>query len=200
MLHSKDNGEHIFHSKYPPVSVPDNLTLPEFVLQDAELYADKVAFVEAVSGKSYNYRDVVRDTVRFAKALRSVGQMKGHVVLVLLPNIAEYGIVAHGIMAAGGVFSGANPASHPSEIKKQADAANGKLIVTNIGPNYEKVKDLERPVIVLGEEHIEGAMNWEELLKAANRAGAGTKFSKKFSRETYVPFHSHQAPQGFQRV
>ncbi|XWS22773.1 hypothetical protein CRYUN_Cryun29cG0065100 [Craigia yunnanensis] len=112
--HSEDNGElHIFRSKYPPVPVPDNFTLPEFVLQDAELYADK--------------------------ALRSLCLRKGHVVLVLLPNIAEYGIVALGIMAAGGVFSGANPASHPSEIKKQADAANAKLIVTN-GPNYEKVR------------------------------------------------------------
>ncbi|XVE92113.1 hypothetical protein REPUB_Repub01dG0069200 [Reevesia pubescens] len=177
--HSENNGEeHIFRSKYPPVSVPDNLTLPEFVLQDAELYADKVAFVEAVSGKSYTYRDVVRDTGRFAKALRSVGLRKGHVVLVLLPNIAEYGIVALGIMAAGGVFSGANPASHPSEIKKQADAANAKLIVTN-GPNYEKVKDLEIAAIVLGEEHIEGALNWDELLEAADRAGAGSRFSKE---------------------
>ena len=136
--HSQDNGERIFRCKYPPVSVPDNLTLPEFVLQDAELYADKVAFVEALSGKSYTCRDVVRDTGRFRKALRSLGLGKGQVVLVLLPNIAEYGIVALVIMAAGCVFSGANPASHPSEIKNQADAANAKLMVTN-GPSYEKV-------------------------------------------------------------
>ncbi|KAE8705479.1 hypothetical protein F3Y22_tig00110429pilonHSYRG01402 [Hibiscus syriacus] len=54
--HSEDDNEHVFLSKYPPVLVPDNLTLSEFVLQDAELYADKVAFVEAVSGKSYYYR------------------------------------------------------------------------------------------------------------------------------------------------
>ncbi|OMO60521.1 AMP-dependent synthetase/ligase [Corchorus capsularis] len=171
------SDEHIFRSKYPPVSVPDNLTLPEFVLQDAELYADKVAFVEAVSGKSYTYREVVRDTGRFAKALRSLGLKKGHVVIVVLPNIAEYGIVALGIMASGGVFSGANPASHASEIKKQAEAANAKLIVTN-GPSYEKVKDLEIPVIVLGEERIESAMNWDDLLEAADRAGGATRCSK----------------------
>ncbi|XVF85284.1 hypothetical protein PTKIN_Ptkin17bG0105100 [Pterospermum kingtungense] len=176
---SEDNGDlHVFRSKYPPVPVPDNLTLPEFVLQDADLYADKVAFVEAVSGKAYTYRDVVRETGRFAKALRSLGLRKGHVVLVLLPNIAEYGIVALGIMAAGGVFSGANPTSHPSEIKKQAEAANAKLIVTN-GPNYEKVKGLGLAVIVLGEEHIEGALNWDELLEAGDRAGAGNRFTKE---------------------
>ncbi|KAK8627542.1 hypothetical protein V6N13_135151 [Hibiscus sabdariffa] len=129
MQHSEDEDEHVFLSKYPPVPVPDNLTLPEFVLQDAELYADNVAFVEAVSGKSYTYQ--------------------------------QYGIVALGIMAAGGVFSGANPASHPSEIMKQANAANAKLIVTN------------------GEEHIEGATNWDELLEAGDRAGTDTRFMKE---------------------
>ncbi|KAJ7945561.1 4-coumarate:CoA ligase-like protein [Quillaja saponaria] len=141
--------EHIFSSRYPAVSVPENVTLPEFVLQGAELYGDKVAFVEAVTGKEITYNEVVRDTKRFAKALRSLGMKKGHVVIVALPNIAEYAIIALGIMAAGGVFSGANPASHTSEIKKQVQAAHAKLIVTD-GPNYEKVKGLELPVIVIG--------------------------------------------------
>jgi 4-coumarate--CoA ligase len=34
-------------------------------------------------------------------------------------------------MASGGVFSGANPAAHESELKKQVQAADAKLIVTN---------------------------------------------------------------------
>ena len=118
--------------------MPD-ITLPEFVLQNAELYANKVAFVEAVTGNEVTYSDVVRDTRRFSKALSSLGIRKGYVVIVVLPNVAEYAIVALGIMAAGGVFSGANPTAHASEIKKQVEAAEAKLIVTN-GPNYEKVK------------------------------------------------------------
>ncbi|XP_020232855.1 4-coumarate--CoA ligase-like 1 [Cajanus cajan] len=162
--------EHVFRSQYPPVHIPDNVTLPEFVLQNAELYADKVAFVDAVTGKGVTYSEVVRGVHRFSKALRSLGLRKGHVVIVVLPNVVEYAIVALGIMAAGGVFSGANPASHVSEIKKQAESADAKLIVTN-GTNYEKVKSLELPVIVLGDEIIEGAMNWNKLLEAADRAG-----------------------------
>lgn len=130
--------EHIFRSQFKPVPVPDNVTLPEFVLQNAELYADKVAFVDAVTEKRITYSEVVRDTQRFSKALRSIGLRKGHVVIVVLPNVAEYAIVALGIMAAGGVFSGANPTSHASEIKKQAESADAKLIVTN-DTNYEKV-------------------------------------------------------------
>ncbi|KAL6190594.1 hypothetical protein ACLB2K_036988 [Fragaria x ananassa] len=167
---AQDVQEYIFRSQMPAVQVPDNLTLPEFVLKDAELYADNVAFVEAVTGKKITYREVVRDTGRFAKALRSLGLRKGHVVIVVLPNVAEYAIVALGIMAAGGVFSGANPAGHASEIKKQVVAADAKLIVTN-GASYEKVKAFGVPVIAIGEETIEGAMNWYKLLEAADRAG-----------------------------
>jgi 4-coumarate--CoA ligase len=59
-------------------------------------------------------------------------------VIVVLPNVVEYAIVALGIMDSGGVFSGANPASHTSEIKKQVESADAKLIVTN-STTHEKV-------------------------------------------------------------
>lgn len=118
--------------------MPCDITLPEFVLQNAESYAENVAFVEAMSGKAYTYREVLRDTNRFSKALHSLRLKKGHVVLVVLPNVAEYAIVALGIMTAGGVFSGVNPAAHISEIKKQVEVAEAKLVVTNAA-NFEKV-------------------------------------------------------------
>ncbi|WCJ38779.1 4-coumarate--CoA ligase-like 1 [Euphorbia peplus] len=159
--------EHIFRSRYPAVPVPD-VTLPQFVLENAELYANNVAFVETVTGKCYTYGEFSRETKRFTKALRSIGLRKGHVVIVVLPNIAEYAIVALGIMAAGGVFSGANPAGHESEIKKQAEAADAKLVVTD-DAHYGKVKDIGLPVIVLGETRNGNAMNWAELLTAADR-------------------------------
>ncbi|KAL6969257.1 4-coumarate--CoA ligase-like 1 [Sarracenia purpurea var. burkii] len=168
---AQDEEQYIFRSRYPPVPVPENVTLPDFVLQDSELYAEKLAFVEsgAANGKKYTHGEVVRDTKRFAKALRSLGLRKGRVVVVLLPNVAEYAIVALGIMAAGGVFSGANPSAHASEIKKQVEAADATLIVTD-GEHYEKVKCLGVPIIVLGEERVESAIYWEEVLKAADRA------------------------------
>ncbi|CAI9109796.1 OLC1v1009698C1 [Oldenlandia corymbosa var. corymbosa] len=166
---SLQQDEHIFRSRYPRVQVPNDLTLPEFVLQNAELYADKVAFVDAASGKGKTYGEVTRDVRRFSKALRSIGLRRGRVVVVVLPNVTEYGIVALGIMAAGGVFSGANPASHTSEIKKQIDTAEAKLIVTDAS-TYKKVKDLGLPVIVVGEEQVEGTIHWDQLLEAADRA------------------------------
>ncbi|KAJ4976839.1 hypothetical protein NE237_001945 [Protea cynaroides] len=167
-----EEKEHIFQSLYPAVAVPNNMTLSEFVLHEAELYAEKVAFVEAVSGKQYTYGQVIRDTRRFAKALRSLGLRKGRVVVVVLPNMAEYAIVALGIMAAGGVFSGANPLAHSSEIRKQAELADAELIVT-VASMFEKVSCLGLPVIIVGkyEERVSNAISWEELLKAGDRAG-----------------------------
>ncbi|KAM6562566.1 hypothetical protein CsatB_022564 [Cannabis sativa] len=170
--HNDDHHEeHIFRSRYGAVEVPENVTLPEFVLQGGEEYGDKVAFVDAVSGKEYTHGEVVRDTKRFGAALRSLGLRKGHVVVVVLPNVVEYAIVALGIMAAGGVFSGSNPAAHVLEIKKQVEDSGAKLIVTNAS-FYDKVKGLEVPVIAVEEEVVvEGAINWHKLLEAADRAG-----------------------------
>nr|XP_043613760.1 4-coumarate--CoA ligase-like 1 [Erigeron canadensis] len=164
-----DKEEIIFRSRYPSVPIPDKVTLPEFVLKESELYADNVAFVDASTKKSYTHGQVLRDVKRFSKALRSLGLRTGHVVVVVLPNVVEYAAVALGIMAAGGVFSGANPSSHSSEIKKQVELAEAKLIVTD-DRTYSKVNELGLPVIVVGEERVQGTIFWTELLEAAERA------------------------------
>ncbi|KAM0003649.1 putative AMP-dependent synthetase/ligase, ANL domain-containing protein [Helianthus debilis subsp. tardiflorus] len=138
----------VFRSRFPSVSIPDNVTLPEFVLKDAELYADHVAFVDATTKKSCTHGEVVRDVRRFSKGLRSLGLRTGHVVVVILPNVIEYAIVALGVMTAGGVFSGANPSSHSSEIKKQVELAEAKLIVTD-ERTYNKVISIYQKNILL---------------------------------------------------
>ncbi|KAL4573787.1 hypothetical protein LXL04_020604 [Taraxacum kok-saghyz] len=165
---TKDYEEEIiFRSRYPPVPIPD-LLLPDFVLKDAESYADNVAFIDAATKKSYTYGDVVRDVRRSSKALRSLGMRTGHVIVVVLPNIVEYGIVALGIMGGGGVFSGANPSSHSSEIKKQVELAGATLIITD-DKTYNKVSKLGLPVVIVGKERVQGTILWEELLEAGER-------------------------------
>lgn len=145
---SLPQDEHIFRSHYPPVQVPE-VTLPDFVLQDAEFYSLNVAFVDAATGKTYTYGEVSRDVRRFARALRLLGARTGQVVVVVLPNIVEYAVIALGIMAAGGVFSCANPDSHASEIKKQVDIAEAKLIVTDAATHRKAYGMTEHSCITL---------------------------------------------------
>ncbi|RLM75163.1 hypothetical protein C2845_PM15G03760 [Panicum miliaceum] len=169
----EEEAEHIFRSRFPPVAVPDDVTVPEFVLAGAEAYADKVALVEAApGGRSYTYGEVCRDVARFARALRSVGVRKGHVVVVALPNLAVYPVVSLGIMSAGAVFSGVNPRAVAAEIRKQVEDSEAKLVVAN-EVAYDKVKGAGVPVIGIGDvERMPGAISWDELLAAADRTGA----------------------------
>lgn len=173
VVHEGEEEEHIFRSRFPPVSVPDDVTVPEFVLEGAEAYADKVALVEAApGGRSYTYGEVARDVARFARALRSVGVRKGHVVVVVLPNLAVYPVVSLGIMSAGAVFSGVNPRAIADEIRKQVEDSEAKLVVAN-EVAFDKVKDVGVPVIGIGDvERMPGAIGWDELLAAADRTGA----------------------------
>ena len=169
----EEQEEHIFRSRFPPVDLPD-VTVPEFVLAGAEAYADKVALVEAApGGRSYTYGEVAQDVARFARALRSIGIRKGHVVVVALPNLAVYPVVSLGIMSAGAVFSGVNPRAIAAEIKKQVEDSEAKLVVAN-EVAYDKVKDAGVPVIGIGDdmERFPGAISWDELLAAADRTGA----------------------------
>ncbi|CAN6242224.1 unnamed protein product [Urochloa humidicola] len=169
-----EEKEHIFRSRFPPVTVPDDVTVPEFVLAGAEAYADKVALVEAApGGRSYTYGEVTRDVARFARALRSVGIRKGHVVVVALPNLAVYPVVSLGIMSAGAVFSGVNPRAAAAEIKKQVEDSEAKLVVAN-DVAFDKVRDAGVPVLAIGGDvnRMPGAISWDELLAAGDRAGA----------------------------
>ncbi|VAH46930.1 unnamed protein product [Triticum turgidum subsp. durum] len=172
LVEEEGEQEHIFRSRFPPVAVPDGVTVPDFVLAGAEAYADKVALVEAApGGRSYTYGEVARDVARFARALRSVGIRKGHVVVVALPNLAVYPVVSLGVMAAGAVFSGVNPRSLAAEIRKQVEDSEARLVVAN-EVAYDKVKDVGVPVIGIGEQGLmAGAISWDELLAAADRTG-----------------------------
>ncbi|CAN6234571.1 unnamed protein product [Urochloa humidicola] len=174
-VHSaEEDQEHIFRSRFPPVTVPDDVTVPEFVLAGAEAYADKVALVEAApGGRSYTYGEITRDVARFARALRSVGIRRGHVVVVALPNLAVYPVVSLGIMSAGAVFSGVNPRAAAAEIKKQVEDSEAKLVVAN-EVAFDKVRDAGVPVIAIGDAaaRMPGAIAWDELLAAGDRAGA----------------------------
>jgi 4-coumarate--CoA ligase len=74
-----------------------------------------------------------------AAGLRSrFGIGRGDVVCVVLPNMPEYPIIVFGILAAGGVFTGANTSSHADELEKQIVHADVKLVFADAG-SYEKV-------------------------------------------------------------
>ena len=105
----------IFKSPHPDVFIPD-VALTPFVLGKADRLGDKVAIVEAGSGRSYSYRQIADGVDRLAAGLHARGFRKGDVLAIMSPNLPEYPIAFHGVATAGGVNTTLNPTYTADEI------------------------------------------------------------------------------------
>ena len=149
---TQSSKEHIFKSMMPLNPIPSTgVTLHQYVLHDIEKHVNRVALVDTSDGRQYTYGEVQRLAKNVAAGMANQFNIKkGDVVFILLPNVAEYFIFVLGIISIGAVFSGSNPSAHVSEIAKQVEDSEAKLIITN-SKAYEKVDSLGLPVVILGD-------------------------------------------------
>ncbi|KAH9576945.1 hypothetical protein CY35_01G189200 [Sphagnum magellanicum] len=171
-----EQKEIVFESLLPMYPFVPGCTIPQYVFKDVEKFSERVAVVDAAQGgdgSQYTYGQVHTLVRKFAAGLkREFGIRKGDVVLVLLPNVAEYSIFFLGIISAGAIFSGSNPAFHASEIQKQVLASDAKLILTS-NSLLHKVKDCcHVPIVVTGEEEGSSAAHHGDQELAAAAAAA----------------------------
>ena len=155
----------IFKSPFPDVVIPD-VALTPFVLGKAERLGDKVAIVEASSGRSYSYRQIADGVRQLAAGLRARGFRKGDVMAIMAPNLPEYPIAFHGVAAAGGVNTTLNPTYTADEIAFQLNDSRARLLLTVpplVGKAQEAAaKSKVEEIIVFGE--AEGAVAFSSLM------------------------------------
>jgi 4-coumarate--CoA ligase len=168
----RSSKEHIFKSMMPLNPIPNTgVTLHQYVLHDIEKHVNRVALVDTSDGRQYTYGEVQRLAKNVAAGMANQFHIqKGDVVFILLPNVAEYFIFVLGIISIGAVFSGSNPSAHRSEIAKQVEDSEAKLIITN-SKAYEKVDNLGLPVVILGDH--EGL----QLSSSSSSSSPGTTHS-----------------------
>jgi len=155
----------IFKSPFPDVTIPDT-TLTPYVLRHAEKLKDKVAIVEAGSGRSYTYGRLANHVGRVAAGLHGRGFGKGEVLAILSPNVPEYPIAFHGVASAGGVNTTLNPLYTADEIAFQLRDSRARFLLT-VPPLMEKAKAAAgksdvKEIFVFGE--AEGATPFASLL------------------------------------
>jgi acyl-CoA synthetase (AMP-forming)/AMP-acid ligase II len=155
----------IFKSPHPDVVIPD-VPLTPFVLGKADRLGDKVAIVEAGSGRSYTYRQIADGVRSLAAGLHSRGFRKGDVLAIMSPNLPEYPIAFHGVASAGGVNTTLNPTYTADEIAFQLNDSRARLLIT-IPPLVGKAQEAAakskvEEIIVFGE--AEGAVPFASLL------------------------------------
>jgi hypothetical protein len=166
---AQEHEDIIFRSPLPfnPIVVPPaGLTLHGYVMQNIENYLDRVALVDTSDGRHYTYGQVQRLVKSVASGLwNRFGIRKGDVVLILLPNVAEFFIFVLGIFSIGAIYSGSNPAAHEHEIHDQAANSGAKLVITDV-KTHKKVAALGVPVVVMAAAPPPGSHSHLSLLEA----------------------------------
>jgi acyl-CoA synthetase (AMP-forming)/AMP-acid ligase II len=155
----------IFKSPHPDVVIPD-VALTPFVLGKADRLGDKVAIVEAGSGRSHTFRQIADGVRGLAAGLHARGFRKGDVLAIMSPNLPEYPIAFHGVATAGGVNTTLNPTYTADEIAFQLNDSRARLLITIpalVGKAQEAAaKSKVEEIIVFGE--AEGAVSFASLI------------------------------------
>ncbi|MGA8924198.1 MAG: 4-coumarate--CoA ligase family protein [Candidatus Dormiibacterota bacterium] len=155
----------IFKSPHPDVTIP-HIALTPFVFEKAERLSDKVAIVEAGTGRSYTYGRLSTGVRQLAAGLHARGFHKGDVLAIMSPNLPEYPIAFHGVARAGGINTTLNPTYTADEIAFQLNDSRARLLVT-VPPLVGKAQEaaarsMVEEIIVFGE--AEGAVPFASLL------------------------------------
>src|SRR5688572_15030337 len=97
----------IFKSPHPDVQIPD-VALTPFILRRAERFADRIAFIDAHSGKKMTFSQFREAVVRTAYGLHRLGFQTGEVFAIYSPNCVEYAVAFHAVSLLGGIVTTAN--------------------------------------------------------------------------------------------
>eukprot|EP00249_Psilotum_nudum_P008457 c21279_g1_i4 orf=338-2023(-) len=122
--------EYIFRSKLPDIYISDHLTVPQYCLERASEFGDRPCLILGTNGRVYTYEEVDLISKKTAAGLANLGIRKGDVVMLLLPNCAEFVFVFLGAALIGAATTTANPFYMPAEIAKQVKGSGARLIVT----------------------------------------------------------------------
>jgi acyl-CoA synthetase (AMP-forming)/AMP-acid ligase II len=168
----------IFRSSYPDVVVPD-VSLPEFLFDQlpAET-AGLPAILDAATGQAYTFGELAEAVDRVSSALVRRGFGRGDVAAVVAPNCADYPVVFHGVLRAGGVLSPVNPLYTARELAHQFRDAGVRVVFTTAGglagvraAAAEDGVDIKE-IVVLGDGDSTGATPIADFLAGSPAAPA----------------------------
>jgi acyl-CoA synthetase (AMP-forming)/AMP-acid ligase II len=109
--------------------VPD-VDLATFVLRRAGELGGKPALIDGPSGRALSYAELERSVRSFAAGLAGRGFVKGDTFAIYMPNAPEYAVAFHGVVAAGGRCTTANPLYTARELGAQLADCGAQMLLT----------------------------------------------------------------------
>jgi acyl-CoA synthetase (AMP-forming)/AMP-acid ligase II len=119
----------MIRSPFPDVEIPD-APLTDFVLARAGELADKPALIDAPTGRTIRYAQLLESVRAVAAGLAARGFGKGDVFAHYAPNLPEYAVAFHAVATVGGVNTTANPLLTAGELTRQLRNCGARLLVT----------------------------------------------------------------------
>eukprot|EP00092_Neocalanus_flemingeri_P002290 GFUD01002443.1.p1 GENE.GFUD01002443.1~~GFUD01002443.1.p1 ORF type:complete len:584 (-),score=184.68 GFUD01002443.1:183-1730(-) len=149
------------------MEIPD-LTFSQLCWSREEMFRDKLALVDAVSGEGLTFSEARSLAKCFGSGLVRMGGQPGDVVAIVLPNMPEYATVFMGAAEAGFVITTLNPTYTPGEIKGQLlNSETAYIVTTHL--LLQKVKEATEGtnirIILIGDQTDKTCISFEDLLK-----------------------------------
>jgi acyl-CoA synthetase (AMP-forming)/AMP-acid ligase II len=119
----------MIRSPFPDVDIPD-VSLPDFVLARAGEFGDQPTLIDAPTGRTITYVQLVESVRAAAAGLAERGFGKGEVFGRYAPNCPEYAVAFHAVATVGGVNATANPQLTDEEFAAQLRDSRARVLVT----------------------------------------------------------------------
>lgn len=119
----------VHRSPLPDVEIPDR-SITAYSFERMGEHADRVAFVDGPTGRTYTYAALFGAVTLAANGFREAGIGTEDVVAIMAPNLPEYAVAFHGTVSAGGTVTSVNPTYGVEETAFQLDDAGAQLLVT----------------------------------------------------------------------
>ncbi|PSS32258.1 4-coumarate--CoA ligase like [Actinidia chinensis var. chinensis] len=139
---------HVFRSRLPEIPISNHLPLHTYCFENLTQFPDRTCLIVGSTGKTYSFSETHLLSQKVAAGLSNLGLKKGDVIMLLLQNCPEFIFSFMGASMIGAVTTTANPFYTASEVFKQLNASNAKLIITqsqyvdklgDAGDNYPKL-------------------------------------------------------------
>ncbi|CAG4953302.1 unnamed protein product [Colias eurytheme] len=188
----------VVKSPFRDVNIPE-VTLPEYVWDNINKWADKTAVQCGVTERKYTYAQLHKHSQILGAHLRkNFGVKDGDTVAIMMPNLPEYPITIFGILSAGGVVTTLNPIYTAYEVQRQIELSEAKLIITipDIVPVVREALELNKksiPIISMDtiSNRPEGTISYKEIINNTNIDISILKeVKRKFDDVAFLPYSS----------
>ena len=151
------------------VDIPSDMHFSRFLWEGAvKNHGKKVALVDDITGREYTYTEAYSASKSFGMAVRGLGLSKGEVVAFFLHNCPEYITGITGVIGVGGIATTVNPNYTATEVTRQLEMANVKMIVTTsdlVLVTKQAVENCKRNIdIIVVDAKVTNTLFYDDIL------------------------------------